>query len=119
MTETDGGEPSGAERMFGDFAAALVGFTDNVLFGEVWERTELSRKERSLVTVAALTAMGKHRPAAVPPRLRQDQRRPRSRADRSDHPPRVLGRLAQTAIAAMAVAKEIFRPHKTPGNEGD
>ena len=51
-------EPSGAERMFGDFAPALVGFTDDVLFGEVWERTELSAKERSLVTVAALTTSG-------------------------------------------------------------
>ena len=55
---TDEKEPSGAERMFGDFAPALVGFTDDVLFGEVWERTELSAKERSLVTVAALTTMG-------------------------------------------------------------
>jgi 4-carboxymuconolactone decarboxylase len=51
-------EPSGAERMFGDFAPALVRFTDDVLFGEVWKRTELSAKERSLVTVAALTALG-------------------------------------------------------------
>jgi 4-carboxymuconolactone decarboxylase len=44
--------------MFGDFAPALVGFTDDVLFGEVWKRTELSPKERSLVTVAALTTSG-------------------------------------------------------------
>jgi 4-carboxymuconolactone decarboxylase len=32
-----------------------VQFTDDVLFGEVWERPELSPKERSLITVAALT----------------------------------------------------------------
>jgi 4-carboxymuconolactone decarboxylase len=51
-------EPSGAERMLGDFAPALVRFTDDVLFGEVWTRSELSTKERSLVTVAALTALG-------------------------------------------------------------
>src|SRR6266513_6393835 len=57
MTDTRR-EPSGAARMFGDFAPALVGFTDDVLFGEVWERTELSAKERSLVTVAALTTSG-------------------------------------------------------------
>ena len=44
--------------MFGDFAPALVGFTDEVLFGQVWTRTQLSPKQRSLVTVAALTAMG-------------------------------------------------------------
>ena len=51
-------EPSGAEKMFGDFAPALVGFTDNVLFGQVWTRPQLSPKERSLVTVAALTTGG-------------------------------------------------------------
>ena len=51
-------EPSSAQRLLGDFAPALVGFTDDVLFGEVWKRTELSPKERSLVTVAALTTSG-------------------------------------------------------------
>jgi 4-carboxymuconolactone decarboxylase len=55
---TDNPQPSGAERMFGDFAPALVHFTDDVLFGEVWKRTDLTPKERSLVTVAALTTNG-------------------------------------------------------------
>lgn len=55
---TTGPEPSGAQKMFGDFAPALVGFTDDVLFGEVWTRSELGPKERSLITVAALTAGG-------------------------------------------------------------
>ena len=59
MTDTtDDKEPSGAERLFGDFAPALVAYTDDVLFGDVWKRTELTPKERSLVTVAALTTMG-------------------------------------------------------------
>jgi 4-carboxymuconolactone decarboxylase len=44
--------------MFGDFASALVGFTDDVLFGQVWTRPELSPKERSLITVACLTTSG-------------------------------------------------------------
>jgi 4-carboxymuconolactone decarboxylase len=58
MTGNTRPEPSGAERMFGDFAPALVHFTDDVLFGEVWKRTELTPKERSLVTVAALATNG-------------------------------------------------------------
>jgi 4-carboxymuconolactone decarboxylase len=29
---------------------------DNVLFGDVWERPELSKRDRSLITVAALVA---------------------------------------------------------------
>src|SRR6201995_4424441 len=57
MTEKTSG-PSGAKKAFGDFAPAFVGFTDDVLFGQVWTRPELSPKERSLITVAALTAGG-------------------------------------------------------------
>ena len=35
-------EPSGAAKMFGDFAPALVGFTDNTLFGQVWTTAQES-----------------------------------------------------------------------------
>jgi 4-carboxymuconolactone decarboxylase len=64
MTTTDrtgarrSDEQSGAARMLGDFAPGLVGLTDDVLFGQVWTRPELSPRDRSLVTVAALTAGG-------------------------------------------------------------
>ena len=53
-------EPSGARTMFGEFAPKFVELTDEVLFGDVWERPELSKRDRSLVTVAALVAL--HRP---------------------------------------------------------
>jgi 4-carboxymuconolactone decarboxylase len=62
MTEQTGPapekEPSGAAKMFGDFAPALVSFTDDTLFGQVWTRPELSPRDRSLVTVAALATAG-------------------------------------------------------------
>lgn len=64
-------EPSGAEKMFGDFAPKLVQLTDQVLFGDVWERKELSKRDRSLITVAALVALNRpeqlrfHLPNAV------------------------------------------------------
>lgn len=51
-------EPTGAQKALGDFAPALVHFTDDVLFGEAWERPELSKRDRSLATVAALVAGG-------------------------------------------------------------
>jgi 4-carboxymuconolactone decarboxylase len=54
----DSKEPSGAAKMFGDFAPGLVHFTDDVLFGEVWTRPELSPRDRSLVTVTALAVAG-------------------------------------------------------------
>ena len=50
---------NGGERAFGDFAPGLVHYTDRVLFDEVWAREGLSPRDRSLITVAALTAMGK------------------------------------------------------------
>ncbi|HUA46487.1 MAG TPA: hypothetical protein VMA77_14750 [Solirubrobacteraceae bacterium] len=46
----DRNEPSGARKMFGDFAPGLVHFTDDVLFGEVRTRPELSSRDRSLLT---------------------------------------------------------------------
>lgn len=50
---------AGGQQAFGDFAPGLVHYTDRVLFDEVWERADLSKRDRSLVTVAALTALGK------------------------------------------------------------
>jgi 4-carboxymuconolactone decarboxylase len=57
-TQTPAKEPSGAARQFGGFAPGLVSFTDDVLFGQVWTRPELSPRDRSLVTVAALASAG-------------------------------------------------------------
>ena len=48
----------GARGMFGDFAPALVHYTDEVLFGDVWERPGLTARDRSLITVAALLTGG-------------------------------------------------------------
>jgi 4-carboxymuconolactone decarboxylase len=41
---------------FGDIAPALRDYTDNVLFGDVWKRPQLSPRDRSLVTVSSLLA---------------------------------------------------------------
>lgn len=52
--------PSAArDRIKPDFPA-LVDYTNGVLYGDLWERTGLSKRDRSLVTVAALVAT--HRP---------------------------------------------------------
>ena len=51
-------EPTVAQKLVGDFAPKLAQLTDDVLFGDVWERAELSSRDRSLVTVAALIANG-------------------------------------------------------------
>ncbi|WP_413353801.1 carboxymuconolactone decarboxylase family protein [Microbacterium sp. 1P06AB] len=50
---------TGGAKAFGDFASGLAHYTDKVLFDEVWERESLDKRDRSLITVAALTTMGK------------------------------------------------------------
>ncbi|WP_026537425.1 carboxymuconolactone decarboxylase family protein [Arthrobacter sp. 9MFCol3.1] len=48
----------GGRNMFGDFAPKLAELTDDVLFADVWNRPELRARDRSLITVAVLTAGG-------------------------------------------------------------
>ena len=48
---------SRARQLLGDTAPELVRLTDDVLFGQVWSDPALSRRDRSLVTVAALTSL--------------------------------------------------------------
>ncbi|HEX8960083.1 MAG TPA: carboxymuconolactone decarboxylase family protein [Geobacteraceae bacterium] len=54
-----GKEPGVAQKLIGDIAPKLAELTDDVLFGDVWERKELSKRDRSLITVAALVAMNR------------------------------------------------------------
>lgn len=42
---------------FADVAPKLAAVTDEVLFGDVWERPGLSPRDRSLITVATLIAL--------------------------------------------------------------
>ncbi|MBS0995402.1 carboxymuconolactone decarboxylase family protein [Gluconobacter cerinus] len=53
MSET----PSAARKAFGDIAPALAEYSDKVLFGDVWERLELSPRDRSLITVSSLISL--------------------------------------------------------------
>ena len=56
MSESQG--QTRAQQMIGDFLPKMVSLTDDVLFGDVWERAELSKRDRSLITVAALITGG-------------------------------------------------------------
>lgn len=56
MAESE--ESSAAQKMTGEFAPKLLELTEDVLFGDVWRRKELSPRDRSLITVAALVAGG-------------------------------------------------------------
>ena len=71
--------PSAAQQAPGDFAPKLVELTDEVLFGDIWERPQLSKRDRSLITCAALVATGKteqmsfHFPRAIENGVTQEE----------------------------------------------
>ena len=46
-----------AQKTIGDIAPKLAQLTDDVLFGDVWEHKDLSKRDRSLATVAILAAL--------------------------------------------------------------
>ncbi|MDV3456502.1 carboxymuconolactone decarboxylase family protein [Sphingomonas sp. HF-S4] len=53
--------PSGAKGSeLSEVAPAFVEMTDRVLYGEVWEREGLSKRDRSLLTVASLMTANRH-----------------------------------------------------------
>jgi 4-carboxymuconolactone decarboxylase len=106
--DTEHNQPSGAAKMFGDFAPALVHFTDDVLFGQVWKRSELSPKERSLVTVASLTTSGNTDQLVYHLGLAKDNGATEQELIEA------ITHLAfyagwPKAMSAMAIAKQVFR----------
>ena len=54
-----GTNPRIAPDLVREHAPKLAELTDDVLFADVWERAQLSPRERSLITVAALIAQGR------------------------------------------------------------
>jgi len=102
-------ELTDSEKMFGDFAPALVHFTDDVLFGEAWKRTqELSARDRSLVTVASLVTNGSTDPLVW--HLRYAKENGVTEQELIE----AITHLAfyagwPKAMSAMAVAKQVFR----------
>ena len=54
-------KPQRATDAMRDFTPKLVELTEGVLFGDVWERPELSKRDRSLIVISALIALGKER----------------------------------------------------------
>ena len=54
-------QPSAAREQVRDIVPGLVELSSRVLFGEVWERPGLSKRDRSLITCATLIALGRER----------------------------------------------------------
>ena len=92
----------------GDVAPKLVDLTEKVLFGDVWERPGLSKRDRSVVTVTALIAM--NRTEQLPFHLR----RALENGVTKDELVELITHLAfysgwPTAMSAIRLAKEAFQ----------
>lgn len=48
-----------ARQRLGEIAPKLADITDEVLFGDIWERPQLTKRDRSLITCTALVALGR------------------------------------------------------------
>ena len=105
---TDAGAwPRPSQAAIGDFAPKLAELTDDVLYGDVWERPELSKRDRSLVTVSALIALNR------PDQLRSHLVRARENGVTQEELIETITHLAfyagwPNAVTAIAVAKEVF-----------
>jgi 4-carboxymuconolactone decarboxylase len=99
--------PTAARRSFGHIAPALAGYTDDVLFGNVWERPGLSPRDRSLITVATLVAL--YRTNELPFHLKKALENGMSRDELIE----VITHLAfysgwPTANTAVTIAQRVF-----------
>lgn len=100
-------EPSPARQLIGDLAPKLLELTEQVLFGDVWERPGLSKRDRSLATVSALIALNR------PEQLRGHLRKALENGLTQDELVEAITHLAfysgwPNAMSAIAVAKEVL-----------
>ena len=105
MSESQAQTP--AQKMIGDFLPKMVSLTDDVLFGDIWERAELSKRDRSLITVAALITGGNTE------QLSGHLRRAKENGLTEVELKEVMTHLAfyagwPKAMSAIAVAKRVF-----------
>ena len=54
-------QPASARDQVRDIVPGLIELSERVLFGEVWERPGLSKRDRSLITCATLIALGREK----------------------------------------------------------
>ncbi len=100
-------QPTRAQQLMGDVAPKLAQLTDDVLFGDVWARPGLSRRDRSLVTVSALIALNR------PDQLRSHMALARDNGVTQEELVEALTHLAfytgwPNAVTAVGVVRDVF-----------
>ncbi len=95
-------------ELIGDVAPKLTELTEDILFGDIWERPGLSKRDRSLITVATLVALNRTE------QLSFHLGRALENGIRKDEIIELITHLAfysgwPTAMSAVRLAKEVFQ----------
>jgi len=96
--------------LIGDIAPKLAELTEDVLFGDIWDRPGLSKRDRSLITVASLVAL--NRTDQLPYHLGRALENGITKEELSE----LITHLAfysgwPTAMSAVLLAKRVFEQH--------
>ena len=102
MTETK------PREALGKIAPKLLELTEQVLYGDVWERPGLSKRDRSLITLSTLVAL--NRTDVIPLHLERALENGVTRNEIGE----LITHLAfysgwPTSVSASLLAKEVFR----------
>jgi 4-carboxymuconolactone decarboxylase len=100
--------PSRAQQLMGDIAPKLAELTDEVLYADIWERPQLSKRDRSLITVASLVALNR------PDQLRSHLALAKQNGVTEEELIETITHMAfysgwPNAVTAVAVAKDVFK----------
>ena len=104
--------PSSASRdAVRDTVPKLIDLTEKVLFGDVWERPGLSKRDRSLITCAALVALNRTE------QLKGHLERALNNGVTKEEISELITHLAfyggwPVGMSAAGVAKDVFESHK-------
>lgn len=99
--------PNPAREVVRQVAPKLIDLSEKVLFGDVWERPGLSKRDRSLITVSTLIALGRSE------QLKGHLERALANGVKRDEVGEIVTHLAfyagwPAAMTAGRVAKEVF-----------
>jgi 4-carboxymuconolactone decarboxylase len=102
-----------ALQVMAEIAPKLRELTDQVLFGDIWERPGLSKRDRSLITVSALVALNRTE------QLRFHLQRALANGLTREELIEVITHLAfysgwPTAVSAVMIANEVLKRGTNP-----
>lgn len=100
--------PTRAQQLMGDIAPKMAELTDNVLYADIWERPQLSKRDRSLITVSALVALNR------PDQLRSHLALAKQNGVTEEELVEAITHMAfysgwPNAVTAIGVAKDVFK----------